>query len=113
MGVKKKQRLSQFLKVVIRKCPQTRDSYLLPVFFKILERLMHNRAIKFINKHDILYKYQFGFKKGHSTFMPLTIINDKIVEALEYHEHAMVLYLDLAKAFDTVDHKILLNKQKV
>ena len=42
--------------------------------------------------------------------MPLTIIIDKIVEALEHHEHVMVLYLDLAKAFDTVDHKILLNK---
>ena len=43
--------------------------------------------------------------------MPLTIIIiDEIVEALEHHEHVMVLYLDLAKAFDTVDHKILLNK---
>ena len=82
----------------------------LPVFSKILERLMYNRGIKFINKHDILYKYQFGFKKGHSTYMPLTIIIDNIVEALENHEHVMVLYLDLAKAFDTVDHNILLNK---
>ena len=46
----------------------------LPGFFsKILERLMYNRVIKFINKHDILYKYQFCFKKGHSTYMPLTI----------------------------------------
>ena len=42
--------------------------------------------------------------------MPLTIIIDKIVEALDNHEHVMVLYLDLAKAFDTVDHTILLNK---
>ena len=73
---------------------------------------MYNKVMKFINKHDILYKYQFGFKKGHSTYMPLTIIIDKIVQALENHEHVsvMVLYLDLAKAFDTVDHKILLNK---
>ena len=42
--------------------------------------------------------------------MPLTIVIDTIVEALENHEHVMVLYLDLAKAFVTVDHKILLNK---
>ena len=58
----------------------------LPVFSKILERLMYNRVIKCINKHDILYKYQFGFKKGHSTYMPLTIIIDNIVEALEHHD---------------------------
>ena len=64
----------------------------LPVFFsKILERLMNNRVIKFINKHDILYKYKFGFKKGHSTYMPLTIIIDKIVEALEHHEHVNII----------------------
>ena len=111
MGVKQKQRLSQFLKVVIIKCSKTIDPYQYFLFFsKILERLMYNRVIKFINKHDILYKYQFGFKKGHSTYMPLTIIIDKIVEALDNHEHVMVLYLDLAKAFDTVDHNILLNK---
>ena len=107
----KKQRLSQFLKVVIRKCSKTIDLYQCFLFFsKILERLIYNRVIKFINKHDILYKYQFGFKKGHSTYMPLTFIIDKIVEALENHEHVMVLYLDLAKAFYTVDNKILLNK---
>ena len=52
------------------------------------------------------------FKKGtlnvHASYN--IIIIDTIVEALENHEHVMVLYLDLAKAFDTVDHKILLNK---
>ena len=42
--------------------------------------------------------------------MPLTIMIDTIVEALENHEHVMVLYIDLAKAFDTVDNNILLNK---
>ena len=68
-----------------------RPVLVLPVFSKILQRLMYNRVIKFINKHDMLYKYQFGFKKGHSTYMTLTIIIDKIVEALENHEHVMVL----------------------
>ena len=109
--LKKKQRLSQFVKVVIRKCLKTIDLYQCFLFFpKILERLMYDIVIKFINKHDILYNYQFGFKKGHSTYMLLAIIIDTIVEALEHHEHVMVLHLDLAKAFDTVDHKILLNK---
>ena len=79
-------------------------------FSKVLERLMYNRVIKFINKHNILYKYQFGVKKAPSTCMPLTIIIDKIVEALDNHEHVMVLHLDLAKTFDMVDHNILLDK---
>ena len=74
---KKKQRFSQFLKVVLRKCSKT----ILFFFSKILERLMDNRVIKFINKHDMLYKYQFGFKKGHSTYMPLTICHELPGEA--------------------------------
>ena len=57
----KKQSLSQFVKVVISKCSKTT---VLPVFSKILERLMYNRVIKFINKQDILYTYQFGFKRN-------------------------------------------------
>ena len=110
MGVKKAKVIPIFKGGDKKVFKSYRPVSVLPVFSKLLERLMYNRVIKCIHKHDILYKYQFGFKKGHSTYMPLTIIIDKIVEALENHEHVMVLYIDLAKAFDTVDHKILLNK---
>jgi len=82
----------------------------LPVFSKIFERLMYNRLMSYINKYQILYEYQFGFKKNHSTEMALIILIDKIVNALENNEHVIGIYLDFAKAFDTVDHNILLMK---
>jgi hypothetical protein len=83
---------------------------ILNAFSKIYERLMYNRMIAFIDRHDILYKYQFGFKKNHSTDMALVVLLDKIVNALENKQHVIGIFLDFAKAFDTVNHDILLRK---
>ena len=83
---------------------------LLPLFSKVLERIMYNRLIEFINKYKILYKYQFGFRKDHSTYMALIILVDKITAALDKGEFTIAVLIDFRKAFDTVDHKILLNK---
>jgi hypothetical protein len=83
---------------------------ILPLFSKILERLIYNRLIKFINKHKLLYKLQFGFREGHSTGMAVTLLVDKIVQALENKHFALSIFLDFSKAFDTVDHSILLSK---
>lgn len=83
---------------------------ILPLFSKVLERLMYNRLISFINKHDILYKYQFGFRSNHSTNMALIILIDKITSALENGELFVGVFLDFKKAFDTVNHDILLSK---
>jgi len=82
----------------------------LPVFSKIFERLMYNRLISYLEKYKILYNYQFGFKKNHSTDMALTLLLEKILNALENNEHVVGIYLDFAKAFDTVNHSILLSK---
>ena len=84
----------------------------LPVFSKVIERLMYNRLIGFINDNDLLYEYQFGFQKGKSTYMALVILLDKISEALENGECVVGVFLDFSKAFDTVDHDILLMKMK-
>ena len=82
----------------------------LPVFSKVLERLMYNRLIDFINENKLLYKFQFGFQKGKSTNMALITLIDKLSEALDKGELAIGVFLDFSKAFDTVDHKILTQK---
>ena len=71
---------------------------------------MYKRVYQFLNKYKILYKYQFGFRENHSTIMALTEIVDNILQDLENGKHVAGVYLDLSKAFDTVDHDILLSK---
>ena len=83
---------------------------ILPVFSKILETLMYRRFLAFINKHKLLYDYQFGFREKFSTAMALITIVDKITDALDKGEYAIGIFLDFSKAFDTVDHEILLGK---
>ena len=84
----------------------------LSVFSKIFERIMYNRLLKFINQHNILYDYQFGFRGDHSPNLALLFLVDKISNALENGEYVMGLFLDFSKAFDTVNHDILFTKLK-
>ena len=83
---------------------------ILPAFSKLLEKLMYNRLLSFIKKHDILYKFQFGFREHHSTSMALIILIDKIMAAIDSGEIVVGVFLDFRKAFDTIDHQILMNK---
>ena len=71
---------------------------------------MYNRLILYINRNGLLYEYQFGFQKGKSTHMALKTLIDKISEALDQGELVIGIFLDFSKAFDTVDHGILLQK---
>ena len=82
----------------------------LPFFSKILERLMYNRLISFINKHKLLYNLQFGFRDEYSTNIAMIYLIDKISNLLDNGEYVLGLFLDFTKAFDTVNHKILLRK---
>ena len=82
----------------------------LPVFSKLLERLMYIRLMNFITNNKLLYKYQFGFQKGKSTYMALILLIDRITEALDKGDCVVGIYLDFSKAFDTVNHEILLQK---
>ena len=69
---------------------------------------MHNRITKFLDKYNILYEHQFGFQKNKSTSLAILDIYSKIVNAFENNELACCVFLDFAKAFDTVDHSILI-----
>ena len=82
----------------------------LPVFSKILEKLMYTRLLSFLNKNDILYNLQFGFRSGHSTAMALMALVDSISKSLDNGEFTLGVFLDFSKAFDCLDHKILFDK---
>ena len=83
---------------------------LLPIFSKILEKLMYSRAIDFIKKYKILYPNQYGFQKGMSTEFAINSLLNNIIDCLENKEVGFCILLDFAKVFDTVNHEILLEK---
>ena len=85
----------------------------LPAFSKLLERLMYNRLICFINDNKLLCDYQFGFQKGKSTYMAMVILIEKISEALDRGDCVIGVFWYFSKAFDTVDHKMLLQKLEI
>ena len=80
---------------------------LLSIINKIFEKLIYKRLYKFLIKHNVLYKYQFGFRKGYSTDMALIEIIDNIKTAIDNNKFVCGIFLDLTKAFDTVNHQIL------
>ena len=82
----------------------------LPYFSKFYEKLMYSRLYGFIEKSAILFHTQHGFQPGRSPFMSLLSMQDKISNAIENNEYSIGIFFDLAKAFDTVNHKILLKK---
>ena len=83
---------------------------LLPVISKLIEFLMHDRLVSFIDKHDIIVDNQFGFRKKHSTSLASLIFTNDVSSAIDNKEDVVSLFIDLSKAFDTLDHTILLSK---
>ena len=77
---------------------------------KLLEKVVHERTYNFLEKYNCLYKYQYGFRKSHSTKHALIEITEKIRKALDSRKFACGIFVDLQKAFDTVNHEILLKK---
>ena len=77
---------------------------------KIFEKIIYSRLTSFIEKHQILYKYQYGFRKNHSTEHALIELVDQIRLNMDKKLMTCGIFIDLSKAFDTVNHEILLAK---
>ena len=83
---------------------------LLPSISKIFERIVFDQLYKYLDSNNLLYKSQYGFRKKHSTEMASLELIDRIYHDLDNKKIPIAIFLDLSKAFDTLDHNILLHK---
>ena len=83
---------------------------LLPCISKILEKLVYKRMDSFLSLNEIITPAQFGFRKNFSTDFAISKLLDNVVNSLSKRNHIIALFMDLSKAFDTIDHNILLHK---
>ena len=83
---------------------------LLSPISKIFESLISIRLISFLEDNNIISEQQFGFRKQHSTTHAVTDVHSQISKNLDNKQHTCVILLDFRKAFDTVNHQILLRK---
>ena len=83
---------------------------ILPICNKIFEKLMYSRVTDFITKHNIIFPHQIGFQKLKSTSMAILDVCSELVDAIENKKFPCCVFLDFAKAFDTVNHEVLLKK---
>ena len=80
------------------------------MFNKFFEKLLCKQLVSFIGRNKILYNYQFGFRKLYSTSMALIEFADNIHRLLDDGNYVIGIFIVFTKAFDTVDHEILLHK---
>ena len=84
---------------------------LLPLVSKIIEKVIHDQTQSFLDKNNIIYRYQSGFRKFVSTDSCLSYLN-KLAKGFESGLYARMILVDLQKALDTVNHNILLKKME-
>ena len=85
---------------------------LLPLLSKIFERTIHNQTQAFLDRNHILYDFQSGFRTNCSTDFCLSYLNDKISKGFDSGLLTGMILIDLQKAFDTINHTILLDKMQ-
>ena len=87
-----------------------RPVFLLSIFSKIFEKIMYKRLYKFLEINEILHPLQFAFRKNHSTYHTLISMTETIKKTIDSGHFGCGICIDLKKAFDTVNHSVLLKK---
>ena len=82
---------------------------LLPQFSKILEKIFNNRLMNFLNSNNLLYLRQYGFRKNMSTSMAIMELVENITNAMDNGKFTIGVFIDLKKAFDTVEFRVGVN----
>ena len=107
-------KLAKIAPIFKKEDPHLTDNYrpisLLPVISKIFEKVVFKQVYDYFNDNNLLYKNQYGFRKKHSTELAGLEFHDKLVTELDKSKLPIAIFLDLSKAFDTIDHDILLHK---
>lgn len=83
---------------------------ILPCMSKLIERIVHNRLMNYLNDHNLLPNIQSGFRKNYSTCSALTKVTDDICFGIDKSKLTILLLLDFSKAFDLINHELLLAK---
>ena len=83
---------------------------LLPVLSKVFEKVMYSRIYNFLQSTNQLFESQYGFRKCQSCENAIQELISPVTKGFDLKEYTAALFLDLSKAFDTLDHQILLCK---
>ena len=83
---------------------------ILPSFSKVYEKIVHIQLYSYFTMHNLFYDHQYGFRKNHSTEYAALELHDMLIQYLDKGKIPISIFIDLSKAFDTIDHDILLKK---
>ena len=110
----KKAIIKPISKVTVPLSPsEYRPISLLPALSKIIEKLANKQIVSYLIKHDLLDPYQSAYRKKHSTQTALLRLTEDIYDAIDESEITLLVFLDFSKAFDTINHELLLAKLQI